>query len=356
MAPVWMKLKESREVDTRVCLTGQHKEMVQPILDLFRIQPDHDLKLMTEGQTLNGLASKAIAAVDAVLEKENPDWVLVQGDTTTAMAGALAAFSRRVKVGHIEAGLRTFNLREPFPEEANRRICSIVSELHFPPTALSEKNLLAEGIPAERILTTGNTVIDALHWVVRQPYDIGQIPFLAESVRTNRKIILVTAHRRENFGQGIENICLALKELARRHENQITIVYPVHMNPNVKGPVTRLLGSVPNVILTPPLEYQPMVNILMRSAFVLTDSGGLQEEAPGLGKPVLVLRNVTERPEGVETGVVKLVGCDPERIVSEATALLEDPAAYDRMAKAVHPYGDGKASEKILRKLIEYRG
>jgi UDP-N-acetylglucosamine 2-epimerase (non-hydrolysing) len=280
---------------------------------------------------------------------------LVQGDTTTVAAASLAAFYAGVKVGHVEAGLRTNDKRQPFPEEINRRIAGLIADLHFAPTARSRANLLAEGVPDATIQVTGNTVIDALQWVAQQPMDRGALPAgLPDTDGETTRLILVTAHRRENFGGPLEQICLALRDIATSYADQVHLVYPVHPNPNVQGPVYALLGDLPNVTLTPPLDYLPMVHLLKRATLVLTDSGGLQEEAPGFGKPVLVLRAVTERPEGVEAGTVRLVGTDRKRIVDQTTLLLNDPLAYAEMARAVNPYGDGHAAGRIVNALLAH--
>jgi len=277
--------------------------------------------------------------------------VLVQGDTTTVMAASIAAFYARVRVGHVEAGLRTHDKWQPFPEEINRRVAGVIADLHFAPTERARQNLLREDVPDERIIVTGNPVIDALQWVASLPYNPGDGPLAG--IPSKKRLILVTAHRRENFGQPLENICLALRDIAARYDGRVHIVYPVHLNPNVWEPVHRLLRDVPNITLTPPLDYLPLVHLMKQSYLVLTDSGGIQEEAPGLGVPVLVLREVTERPEAVEAGTVRVVGTDRERIVAEAMQLLEDSDAYAEMAQAVNPYGDGHAAERIVAALLE---
>lgn len=356
MAPVIRELERRSQsgVESLVCVTGQHREMLDQVLELFGITPDYDLAVMEENQTLAGVAAAVLARLEPVLRQVKPDWVLVQGDTTTVAAASLAAFYARARVGHVEAGLRTFDKWQPFPEEINRRVAGVVADLHFAPTERSRQNLLREGIPAERILVTGNPVIDALHWVASLPSDeklpSGDLSTLAPP---HARVILVTAHRRENLGRPLENICLALRELAARYGDALRIIYPVHLNPNVWGPVHQLLGEVPNIILLPPLDYLPLVHIMRRAHLVLTDSGGIQEEAPGLGKPVLVLRDVTERPEAVEAGTVRLVGTEQSRIVAETERLLEDPVEYQRMARAVNPYGDGHAAERIVDALTQ---
>lgn len=347
MAPVIRALKaRPDEFECIVTVTGQHREMLDQVLQLFDITPDHDLQVMTANQSLAGMTAKVLERLDPVLEAEKPDWVLVQGDTTTAMAGSLGAFYRQAKVGHIEAGLRTHDKHQPFPEEINRRITTVIADLHFAPTGWAADNLRREGHPEDRIVVTGNTVIDAIQTVAGMPFDPeGHFP--DEIIRTDKRIILVTAHRRENFGQGILDICAALKTLATERED-IHIVYPVHLNPNIREPVYRELGDVPNITLLPPLDYQPLVWLMKRSYLIISDSGGIQEEAPGLGKPVLVLRETTERPEGVHAGTVKLVGTRPDSIVSSATGLLDATDAYEAMAQAANPYGDGSAAGRIL--------
>jgi UDP-N-acetylglucosamine 2-epimerase (non-hydrolysing) len=351
MAPVIKELaKYPDRIINRVCVTAQHREMLDQVLSLFKIVPDHDLNLMQASQSPTQVASLVLAQLEPILQTERPDWVLVQGDTTTVMAASIAAFYARVKVGHIEAGLRTFDKWQPFPEEINRKIAGVTADLHFAPTRQSRQNLLREGVPDQAIVVTGNPVIDALHWVVEQPFDFNSLNL---DLPPDRKLILVTAHRRENFGQPIEDICLALKMIAERHQKDVEIVYPVHLNPNIQEPVRHLLTDIPNITLLPALDYLPFAHLMRRAYMVLTDSGGIQEEAPGLGKPVLVLRNVTERPEAVEAGTVRLVGTDSATIVKQAERLLTDPAEYARMAQAVNPYGDGLAARRIVKALLE---
>jgi UDP-N-acetylglucosamine 2-epimerase (non-hydrolysing) len=340
-------------VIVKTCTTAQHREMLDPILQLFGIRPDYDLDIMREDQSLAEITTNVLTSLEPVIAKESPDWILVQGDTTTAMAAALTAFYHHVKVGHVEAGLRTWNKSQPFPEEMNRKIVDDISDLHFAPTEHARQNLLREGIDSASIRVTGNTVIDALCWAAAQPFDLKQlrIPFLDTGTRSS-KLILVTAHRRENQGAALENICMALREIAERYTSDVRIVYPVHMNPNVQEPVHRLLDGIPNITLLPPLEYLPMVHLLKRAFLVLTDSGGLQEEAPGLGIPVLVLRQMTERPEGADAGTVKVIGTERSRIVAETMRLIEDSSAYEKMAHAANPYGDGHAAEHIAEALL----
>jgi len=364
MAPVVSCLAGAPEIEARVCVTAQHREMLDQVLSLFQIIPDIDLDLMRPNQSLAEMTAAVFTHLDPVLQRLSPDWVLVQGDTTTVMAASLAAYFRRIRVGHVEAGLRTHDKWQPFPEEINRRVAGVAADLHFAPTEWSRQNLLHEGVPAEVVLVTGNPVIDALQRVAKLPAP-AEIKALLEylgipieparEAPPGRRLVLVTAHRRENFGGPIENICIALSTLAEMYQGQVQFVYPVHLNPNIQEPVYRLLGSVPNITLLPPLDYLPMVQIMKRSTLVLTDSGGLQEEAPSLGAPALVLREVTERPEGVQAGTVRLVGTDTQRIVSETRRLLDDPLAYAAMARAVNPYGDGHAAERIVKAILEFR-
>lgn len=342
MAPVIEALRRRPETfAVRVCTTGQHREMLDQVQDLFGLVPDLDLQLMQPDQTLNGLSAAALAALDRVLASEAPDWLLVQGDTTTAMTAGLAAFHRGVKVGHVEAGLRTGDLRHPFPEEANRRIIDLLADALFAPTGRSRDALLAEGTDSAKIHVVGNTVIDALHTLVGQD---GHAPGEGES--PGRPEVLVTVHRRESFGAPIREIFAALRHLAETFP-EVGFVYPVHRNPNVRGPAFEILGGLPNLELCEPLDYRELVRRLERCRLVLTDSGGIQEEAPTFGKPVLVLRETTERPEGVDAGVARLVGADRERIFDEAARLLRSDEAYQAMARAVNPYGDGRAAERI---------
>jgi len=347
LCPVVRRLAVEREwAQVRVCVTAQHREMLDQVLAVFGVRPDWDLDLMRPGQSLFESTSRIVAGLEPVLREEKPDLVVVQGDTTTTLCGALAAFYMRVPVAHVEAGLRTGDMQQPFPEEMNRVLTSRLAALHFAATARAAQNLVLEGVPRDRILVTGNTVIDAVLDVARR-LEQGELTGLgADLPQDGRKLIVVTAHRRESFGRPLERICEALVRLARRGD--VRIVYPVHPNPNVSGPVRRLLGGVPYVELWEPLEYVGFVDLLRRAYLVVTDSGGIQEEGPSLGKPILVLREKTERPEAVEVGTVRLVGTDPDRIVAEATRLLEDEQAYARMARIHNPYGDGRASERIV--------
>jgi len=361
MAPVVAALRaRTGKFSCVVCVTAQHREMLDPVLGLFSIAPDHDLNLMRPGQGLDDLTAAVLREVSTVLEMERPDLVLVHGDTTTTMAATLAAYYARIPVGHVEAGLRTGNKYAPFPEEINRRVTTAIADLHFAPTATSRENLLAEGVAPEAIVVTGNTVIDALLSVAdRLRCDPAlakrmeaEFPFLDPS----RKLVLVTGHRRENFGEGFENICRALAEIASLRPGA-EILYPVHLNPNVQEPVRRILGEgrLGNVHLIRPVNYLPFVYLMSRCHFIITDSGGIQEEAPSLGKPVLVMREVTERPEAVAAGTVRLVGTDREKIVAETLRLLDDPDAYRSMSTANNPYGDGMAAGRIADFLETWR-
>jgi UDP-N-acetylglucosamine 2-epimerase (non-hydrolysing) len=357
MAPVIQALQNNPTIESMVCVTAQHREMLDQVLDLFAITPNHDLNLMRPDQSLANLTAEIFTNLDPVLAEENPDWVLVQGDTTTVMAASLASFYRGIKVGHVEAGLRTGDRRQPFPEEINRRVTSVAADLHFAPTEFSRANLLREGIPDWRISVTGNTVIDALQQIVDTETPLQVEKWLREwgIAVDGKRLILVTAHRRENFGEPIRQICAALKALALTHEQDLHLVYPVHLNPNIQKPVHELLGDVPGISLIDPVDYLSLVHLMKHAHLVLTDSGGIQEEASGLGKPTLVLREVTERPEGVQAGVLKLVGSDPDVIVRETTRLLEDNGAYQQMSRASGVFGDGKAASRIVDALLNFR-
>ena len=348
MAPVLQALAADPAFDSRVCVTAQHRDLLDPLLALFKIGPDHDLDLMVPAQTLQEFTARALLALADVFARERPDCVLVQGDTTTTMVGALAAFYARARVGHVEAGLRTRRLDQPFPEEANRRLVGVLADFHFAPTEQAKRNLLAESVAPDDVFVTGNTAIDALLWASAIEPD-AEARALLESIRGD--VILVTAHRRESFGRPLQEICGALADLAERYRDRVQIVYPVHPNPNVVGPVHERLGGVPNITLLPPVEYLTLVQLLKRATLVLTDSGGLQEEAPSLGRPVLVMRERTERPEGIAAGTARLVGTDRARIVQEASRLLEDERAYREMAQAVNPYGDGHSAGRIVTAL-----
>ena len=367
LCPVVLALKADPAFDCRVCVTGQHKEMLQQVLDVFGVVPDVDLALMRPNQTLGGLTSRAIAAIDEYLAQEKPDIVMVQGDTTTVLAGALAAFYHHIPVAHVEAGLRTGNMESPWPEEANRVLTTRLAKWHFCPTENNRQNLLKEGVPADDVYVTGNTVIDAL-LLAREK--IKQSNNLKSN---NSRMVLITGHRRENFGEGFEHICNAIRKLATEFP-EVDFIYPVHLNPNVREPVERILGkltpankdenlhcppppnlstSLPNVKLIEPQSYLPFVKLMSESYLILTDSGGVQEEAPSLGKPVLVMRDTTERPEAVTAGTVKIVGTKADDIYRETRTLLTDRSAYEAMAAAVNPYGDGKAVERIVKILKE---
>ncbi|WP_419533016.1 non-hydrolyzing UDP-N-acetylglucosamine 2-epimerase [Endozoicomonas sp.] len=355
MAPLVQALLEHPAIDAKVCVTAQHREMLDQVLSLFKISPDYDLNIMKSGQTLTDITTLILKGMESVLSESKPDAVLVHGDTTTTLATSLAAFYQQIPVGHVEAGLRTGDLYSPWPEEANRKLTGALARWHFAPTDKSRENLLAESIPADRVVITGNTVIDALLLVKnRLSSDMvfnsrceQQFPFLDSS----RKMILVTGHRRESFGGGVERICQALANTAREFPDA-QIVYPVHLNPNVREPVNRLLSNVENIHLIEPQDYLPFVYLMNRAHIILTDSGGIQEEAPSLGKPVLVMRETTERPEAVEAGTVILVGTDVEQIVNSCAILLTDQQAYDKMAYAHNPYGDGNACQRIIEALL----
>lgn len=352
MAPVLRQLERySDRVRSVVCVTAQHRQMLDQVLSLFAINPQYDLNLMRPNQSPLRVMSAIFEHLEPILTAEKPDWVLVQGDTTTVMAAALAAFHQHIRVGHIEAGLRTGDKYHPFPEEINRRIADLVADLYFAPTPTARDNLLREGIEPAKVLLTGNTVIDALLDTAGRPYDWTQGE-LSTLPRTKR-LILVTAHRRENFGAGIESICAALRALAHEFGDSIQIIFPVHPNPNIHEVVHRMLGGLSAVSLLPPLDYLPLVQIMKHAALILTDSGGLQEEAPSLGVPVLVMRSSTERPEAIQAGTAKLVGTDQDTIYHEARRLLTDPAEHARMVSVSNPYGDGHAAERIVNALLE---
>jgi UDP-N-acetylglucosamine 2-epimerase (non-hydrolysing) len=352
MAPVVAALRDRSDAFTvRTCATAQHREMLDQVLAVFGIVPDIDLDLMQPGQTLSALGARVLGAMDAVLVAEQPDWVLVQGDTTTVMMAALAAQHRQVRVGHVEAGLRTYDRRNPFPEEMNRVVADHVSDLCFAPTETARRNLLAEGISPERIVVTGNTALDALVSVAaegwRPPLD-SPLAGLPQDLDW----LLVTAHRRENFGRPLAGICRALRIIAQERGGQVHIIYPVHRNPNVWAPVHRDLAGLPGITLLPPVDYRSLVYLMQRARLIMTDSGGIQEEAPSLHVPVLVLRETTERPEAVAAGAARIVSTDPARIVAAVHALLDDPATYTQMACAANPYGDGHAVERIVTALL----
>jgi UDP-N-acetylglucosamine 2-epimerase (non-hydrolysing) len=357
LAPVVLAARGDSRFRVEVCVTGQHRQMLDQVLAAFHFVPDADLNLMQPGQTLADLTARSLTAVDGWLSQSKPDLVLVQGDTTTVLATALAAFYRNVSIGHVEAGLRTGNLRSPFPEEANRVLATRLADLHFAPTVATSANLLNEGVRADRVFVTGNTVIDALLHVVRSVASHPpEIPGISANVLSkDRRFVLVTGHRRENFGDGLEQICRAIAELAVRFPD-VAFVYPVHRNPYVREPVERILRDRSNVILTEPLGYREFIELFRRCTFVLTDSGGIQEEAPTLGKPVLVMRDTTERPEGVAIGAVKLIGAKFDGIVGAAAELLANPEAIAAMTGKPNPYGDGAASKRILDHCARFLG
>lgn len=351
LCPLILRLKVSAAFAARVCVTGQHREMLDQVLGAFRVRPDHDLNLMTPGQTLFQSTSRILASLEPVLREEAPEVVVVQGDTTTTLCGALAAFYHGASVAHVEAGLRTGDLRQPFPEEMNRVLTGRLASLHFAATEWAAENLRGEGVRPEDIFVTGNTGIDAVLWV-RDELEQGRLTVAPmDGLDPSKKLIVVTAHRRESFGEGFERICRALAKLAERPDVQL--VYPVHPNPQVQDPVNRVLRGSRNALLISPLEYVPFVDLMRRAYVLITDSGGIQEEGPSLGKPVLVLREKTERPEAVRAGTVRLVGTDEERIIAEAARLIEDRSAYEAMARVHNPYGDGHACERIEAALVE---
>jgi UDP-N-acetylglucosamine 2-epimerase (non-hydrolysing) len=359
MAPVIRELKRHENVDSFVCVTAQHREMLDQVLQLFNIIPEHDLNIMRPNQSLNQLIARIASDLEPLLNSVRPDWILVQGDTTTVMTAAIVARHLRIKIGHVEAGLRTGDMDNPFPEEMNRIIVDAISDLHFVPTSRALQNLLREGIQNDSITVTGNTVVDSLFAVARLPWEPmeGHPLFMlfnnGRRIPSSSKLVLITMHRRENFGRPLQDICLALKTVAQESQTPVHFVYPVHLNPNVYEPVHKLLGDDPHFSLVPPLDYLSLVNLMKRSFLIITDSGGIQEEAPSLGIPVLVLRKVTERPEGVEAGTVRLVGVEPASIVEQTLRLLSDPDEYQAMAQAVNPYGDGHAAERIVERLVK---
>ena len=356
MAPLVLEFqKHTDEIEAKVCVTAQHREMLDQVLHIFDIKPDFDLNIMKAGQDLYDVTSNILLGMKEILASYKPDVIFVHGDTTTTIATAMSAFYQKIPVAHVEAGLRTGDIYSPWPEEANRKLTSQISLYHFAPTQTSQENLLKEGVSENNIYVTGNTVIDALLWVldkIEKTKEIKEV--LIKTINKeftafgdDKRFVLITGHRRENFGQGFLDICSAIKALAQVHTD-VNFVYPVHLNPNVQRPVLELLSGIENVYLISPLEYEPFVYLMSKSYLILTDSGGIQEEAPSLGKPVLVMRDTTERPEAIDAGTVKLVGTNPENIISEVTRLLEDKIGYEQMGKAHNPYGDGKACEKII--------
>ena len=367
MAPLVMELQKQKErIETVVCVTGQHREMLDQVLEIFDIKPDYDLNIMKRGQDLYDVTARVLTGMREVLKEIKPDIVLVHGDTTTSTAAALAAFYQQIPVGHVEAGLRTHNIYSPWPEEMNRLLTGRLATYHFSPTPLSRTNLIKESINDRNIIVTGNTVIDALYWVVDKIRNHKELDNELESVLSKagydvnrldngKKLVLITGHRRENFGDGFINMCTAIKDLTIKHPN-VDFVYPMHLNPNVRKPIHEVFGEdlsgLKNMFFIEPLEYLSFVYLMEKSSIVLTDSGGIQEEAPGLGKPVLVMRDTTERPEALNAGTVKLVGTDYNKIVNEVSSLIDDKAAYEKMSKAVNPYGDGLACGRIVNALL----
>ncbi|HBJ48904.1 MAG: UDP-N-acetylglucosamine 2-epimerase (non-hydrolyzing) [Parabacteroides distasonis] len=367
MAPLVMELQKQKErIETVVCVTGQHREMLDQVLEIFDIKPDYDLNIMKRGQDLYDVTARVLTGMREVLKEIKPDIVLVHGDTTTSTAAALAAFYQQIPVGHVEAGLRTHNIYSPWPEEMNRLLTGRLATYHFSPTPLSRTNLIKESINDRNIIVTGNTVIDALYWVVDKIKNNKELDNELESVLSKagydvnrldngKKLVLITGHRRENFGDGFINMCTAIKDLTIKHPN-VDFVYPMHLNPNVRKPIHEVFGEdlsgLKNMFFIEPLEYLSFVYLMEKSSIVLTDSGGIQEEAPGLGKPVLVMRDTTERPEALNAGTVKLVGTDYNKIVNEVSSLIDDKAAYEKMSKAVNPYGDGLACGRIVNALL----
>ena len=367
MAPLVMELQKQKErIETEVCVTGQHREMLDQVLEIFDIKPDYDLNIMKRGQDLYDVTARVLTGMREVLKEIKPDIVLVHGDTTTSTAAALAAFYQQIPVGHVEAGLRTHNIYSPWPEEMNRLLTGRLATYHFSPTPLSRTNLIKESINDRNIIVTGNTVIDALYWVVDKIKNNKELDNELESVLSKagydvnrldngKKLVLITGHRRENFGDGFINMCTAIKDLTIKHPN-VDFVYPMHLNPNVRKPIHEVFGEdlsgLKNMFFIEPLEYLSFVYLMEKSSIVLTDSGGIQEEAPGLGKPVLVMRDTTERPEALNAGTVKLVGTDYNKIVNEVSSLIDDKAAYEKMSKAVNPYGDGLACGRIVNALL----
>ncbi len=369
MCPLVKEFQKYPEIfETVVCVTGQHREMLDQVLQIFDIHPDYDLNIMKQGQDLYDVTARVLVGMRDILDTVKPDVVLVHGDTTTSMAAAIASFYRQIPVGHVEAGLRTHNLYSPWPEEMNRQVTGRIAEYDFAPTPLSRQNLLDEGVASEKITVTGNTVIDALHWVVENVLKKGYVPkdpSVASLHRGDRRLVLITGHRRENFGEGFISMCTAIRDLALKYP-EVDFVYPMHLNPNVRKPIREVFGemadqvghdgnvlpgSTGNLFFIEPLDYLDFVYLMSRSYIVLTDSGGIQEEAPGLGKPVLVMRDTTERPEALDAGTVRLVGTSYNKIMEEVSALLDDRKHYEQMSHAVNPYGDGKACPRIVEKL-----
>ena len=344
-------MEEAENIENIVCVTAQHRQMLDQVLNLFHIDPDYDLNIFKAGQTLTEVTTRALEGLEKVIIETKPDVLLVQGDTTTVFAGALAAFYQKVKIGHVEAGLRSGNLYSPYPEEANRKLTGVITDFHFAPTERNRENLLREGYPDEKIFVTGNTVIDSLFHVVKSEYKFND-GLLNNLDYENKKVILLTSHRRENIGKPMENIFSAIRDVVNKHDD-VEVVFPIHLNPKVRNIAYSIFKDNDRIHLIEPLDYEPFTNLMSKSYLVVTDSGGLQEEAPSLGKPVLVVRNETERPEGINAGTAKLVGTDKEKIFSELDLLISNRDQYLKMANAVNPYGDGKASERIVNILLE---
>lgn len=357
MCPVVLAAQADPNIESLLCVTAQHRQMLDQVLDAFQVVPDFDLNLMQPDQSLAQITASILQNLDPVLKRVKPDWVLIQGDTTTVMAASILCYYNRIKIGHVEAGLRTGDKWQPFPEEINRKIAGVVADLHCAPTEHSRQNLLREGVNPDRIVVTGNPAIDALRIITSQPMPLEVTKLLSdhEIHENGKQLILVTAHRRENFGKPLEDICAAIKFLAIKYKDQYHFLYPVHLNPHVQEPVYQLLSNVSNITLIPPLDYLPMVHLLKKAKLVLTDSGGIQEEAAGLGKPTLVMREVTERPEGVSSGILRLVGTDPKRIISNTIQLLEEEQTYQTMARAKNPFGDGYSAEKIIKAVLDFK-
>ncbi len=351
MAPIIKELKKRDNIESIICITAQHRQMLDQVLEIFDIEPDYDLNIFEAGQSLTKITTRALQGLEEVLIKERPDILLVQGDTTTVFSGALAAFYQGIKVGHVEAGLRSGNIHSPYPEEANRMLTGILAEYHFAPTKRNKENLVKENYPVDKIYITGNTVIDALKYVVDQDYDF-DIDLLNSIDYENKKVILMTSHRRENIGKPMENIFSAVSDIVKKYDD-VEVVFPIHLNPKVRRIANSILSDNPRVHLIEPLDYKPFTNLMSRVHIVVTDSGGLQEEAPTLGKPVLVVREETERPEGIEVGTAKLVGTEYDKIYENLDLLLSNDEEYEKMARAINPYGDGQAAKRIVDIIVE---
>jgi len=350
MAPVVQKIVSNPELQSVICVTAQHREMLDQVLNLFDIVPQYDLNIMKEGQTLEYITSSVLMGLQPIIAKERPDLILVHGDTTTTFAGSLAGYYAQIPVAHVEAGLRTNNKFSPYPEEINRRLAGVLCDWHFSPTVLAKNNLMKENVPEKNIMVTGNTVIDALNTTVNKPYEFTDLK-LNKLIKSGKRLIVMTTHRRENLGDPLRHVYLALKTCLNNHSD-VAIVFPVHKNPAVRSVVNEVLGNDDRVLLMEPMDYQPFANLMKNAYIILTDSGGIQEEAPSLGKPVLVVRNTTERPEAVDAGTVKLTGTDYDKVLKELNMLLDEQMYYKVMAEAVNPYGDGRASERIISKIL----